>query len=71
MEKFNIEKVNPSAARYNFDKLMWFNQHYINHTIELDDLTRRTIPWLQAAGTIGDVKEGTAPSSTMSATPWP
>jgi glutamyl-tRNA synthetase len=60
IEKFSIEKVSSSAARYNFDKLLWFNQHYINHTIELDDLTRRSLPWLQEAGLIGDAPEGSS-----------
>ena len=58
IEKFSIERVNPSAARFNFEKLLWFNQYYINHIIDLDDLTRRTIPWLQEAGLIGDAPEG-------------
>lgn len=58
VEKFSIERVNPSAARYNYDKLLWFNQHYINHIIELDDLTRRCLPWLQESGVIGDAPEG-------------
>jgi glutamyl-tRNA synthetase len=58
VEKFSIERVNPSAARYNFDKLMWFNQHYINHVLDVDDLTRRCLPWLREAGHIGDAPEG-------------
>jgi glutamyl-tRNA synthetase len=58
VEKFSIERVNPSAARYNFDKLMWFNQHYINHVLDVDDLTRRCLPWLQEAGHVGDAPEG-------------
>jgi glutamyl-tRNA synthetase len=58
VEKFSIDRVNPSAARYNFDKLLWFNQHYINHELDLDDLTRRCIPWMHEAGHIGDAPEG-------------
>jgi glutamyl-tRNA synthetase len=58
IEKFSMERVNPSPSKYNFDKVLWFNQHYINHIIELDDLTRRTLPWLQEAGLVGDIAEG-------------
>jgi glutamyl-tRNA synthetase len=57
--KFDIDRINPSPARYNFDKIAWFNQYYINHILDLDDLTRRSIPWLKQAGLIGDVQEGT------------
>jgi glutamyl-tRNA synthetase len=56
--KFDITRVNPSPARYNYEKLAWFNQYYINHIIELDDLTKRSIPFLQAAELIGDAAEG-------------
>ncbi len=50
--RFSFERVNPSPARYNPEKLLWFNQHYINHVIELDDLTRRCWPWLRDAGLV-------------------
>ncbi|HEX5164721.1 MAG TPA: glutamate--tRNA ligase, partial [Thermomicrobiales bacterium] len=60
IEKFDITRVNPSPARYNYEKLSWFNQYYINHIIELDDLTRRCLPFLQAAGLIGDAPDGSA-----------
>ncbi|HMM41254.1 MAG TPA: glutamate--tRNA ligase [Thermomicrobiales bacterium] len=59
VEKFSMERVSPSPSKYNFDKVLWFNQQYINHIIELDDLTRRTLPWLQEAGLVGEVAEGT------------
>jgi glutamyl-tRNA synthetase len=57
IEKFDIARVNPSPARYNYDKLLWFNQYYINHIIDLDDLTRRCLPWLRAAGLVDAVAE--------------
>jgi glutamyl/glutaminyl-tRNA synthetase len=60
IEKFDIARVNPSPARYNYEKLGWFNQYYINHIIELDDLTQRCIPFLQAAELIGDAPEGSS-----------
>jgi glutamyl-tRNA synthetase len=58
IEKFDITRVNPSPARYNYEKLNWFNQHYINHIIELDDLTQRCLPLLQAAELVDDAPEG-------------
>jgi glutamyl-tRNA synthetase len=58
IEKFSIERVNPSPSKYNFDKVLWFNQYYVNHIIDLDDLTRRSLPRLQEAGLVGDVQEG-------------
>jgi glutamyl-tRNA synthetase len=53
IEKFNVEKVNPSPARFSFEKLEWMNQHYINHVLELDDVALRCVPWLQSAGLVG------------------
>jgi glutamyl-tRNA synthetase len=58
IEKFDLWRVNPSPSRFNFDKVLWFNQHYINHIIEVDDLARRCVPWLQQAGLIGEAPEG-------------
>ena len=59
VQKFSMERVSSSPSKYNFEKVLWFNQQYINHIVELDDLTRRTLPWLQEAGLVGDVAEGT------------
>jgi glutamyl-tRNA synthetase len=53
IEKFNVERVNPSPARFSFEKLDWMNQYYINHILTLDDLTKRCVPYLQAAGLVG------------------
>ena len=50
--KFSFERVNPSPARYNPEKLLWFNQQYINHVLEVDDLARRCWPWLRDAGLV-------------------
>ncbi|HUG16541.1 MAG TPA: glutamate--tRNA ligase [Thermomicrobiales bacterium] len=58
--KFDLWRVNPSPSRFSYDKVLWFNQHYINHIIELDDLTRRCMPWLRRAGLVGDAPEGSA-----------
>lgn len=60
IEKFSLERVSPSPARYNFDKLNWMNQQYINHVIELDDLTQRCLPLLQRAGLIAEAEAGSS-----------
>ncbi len=52
LEKFSIERLSPSPATFDYDKLRWFNQHYINHILTLDDLTGRVAPFLAAAGMI-------------------
>jgi glutamyl-tRNA synthetase len=57
--RFDIDRITPSPARYNYDKVLWFNQYYINHILDVDDLTRRCLPWLQDAGLVGDVQPGT------------
>jgi len=57
IERFDVSRVSPSPARYNFDKLLWFNQYYINHILDVDDLTRRSLPWLREAGMVGDLDE--------------
>jgi glutamyl-tRNA synthetase len=54
IEKFNVEKVNPSPARFSFEKLEWMNQHYINHVLELDDLAQRCVPFLKSAGLVSE-----------------
>ncbi len=53
LEKFTLERVHPSPATFDYAKLLWFNQHYINHIISLDDLTLRVMPFLAEAGLIG------------------
>ena len=52
LEKFSIERLSPSPATFDYDKLRWFNQQYINHILTLDDLTGRVAPFLAAAGLI-------------------
>jgi len=50
LEKFRLERVSSSPATFDYHKLRWFNQHYINHILTLDDLTERVVPFLVAAG---------------------
>jgi glutamyl-tRNA synthetase len=55
IEKFDLVDVNPSPSRFNFEKLLWMNQYYINHILTLEDLTARCIPYLQQAGLVSEV----------------
>ncbi|HKG26899.1 MAG TPA: glutamate--tRNA ligase [Thermomicrobiales bacterium] len=52
LEKFTLERVSPSPATFDYKKLLWFNQYYINHILDLDDLTARVVPFLAAAGLV-------------------
>jgi glutamyl-tRNA synthetase len=54
LASFTLERVSPSPATFDYKKLLWFNQQYINHVITLDDLTGRVIPFLAKAGLIAD-----------------
>jgi glutamyl-tRNA synthetase len=49
LDKFTLERVSPSPATFDYDKLRWFNQQYINHRLSVDDLTGRVVPFLAAA----------------------
>jgi glutamyl-tRNA synthetase len=49
---FTLERVNAAPGTFDYAKLRWFNQQYINHIISLDDLTLRVMPFLAAAGLI-------------------
>jgi glutamyl-tRNA synthetase len=54
LEKWSLERVNPSPATFDYNKLRWFNQQYINHILTLDEVTARVIPFLIEAGLAGD-----------------
>ena len=54
LEKFTLDRVSPSPATFDYKKLLWFNQQYINHVLELDDLAGRVIPFLSKAGLIAE-----------------
>ena len=47
---FTLERVSASPAIFDYAKLRWFNQQYINHVLTLDDVTARTVPFLAAGG---------------------
>jgi glutamyl-tRNA synthetase len=57
VEKFSLERVSPSPARFNYEKLDWMNQHYINHILDVDDLTARVVPLLVDSGLIDAAPE--------------
>ncbi len=52
LEFFTLERVSPSPATFDYNKLRWFNQYYINHILDLDDLTERVVPFLVAEGLV-------------------
>lgn len=54
LEKFTLERVSPSPATFDYKKLTWFNQQYINHVMSLDDVAARVIPFLIRAELIAD-----------------
>lgn len=49
LQHWTLERVSPSPATFDYNKLKWFNQQYINHILTLDDLTSRVVPFLAAA----------------------
>ena len=60
IEKFSMERVSPSPARFNYDKLNWMNQYYINHILSVDDLTQRVLPLLREHGLVEAAAPGSA-----------
>lgn len=52
LEKWTLARVSPSPATFDYNKLNWFNQQYINHILSLDDLTGRVVPFLVDAGLV-------------------
>lgn len=52
VEAFNIERIQPTSARYVLDKLDWFNAYYINHILTANDFARRCMPFLVKSGVI-------------------
>jgi len=55
IEKFSIEKLNPSPAAINFSKLDHFNGLHIRN-LEVDDLAKRLLPFFQKAGLPADLE---------------
>lgn len=61
LEKFTLERVSPSPATFDYAKLRWFNQQYINHVLTVEDLAGRIVPFLVQAGLVDT--ETTVPGS--------
>ncbi|MFN2151022.1 MAG: glutamate--tRNA ligase, partial [Anaerolineales bacterium] len=55
IEKFSIDKLNPSPAAINFSKLDHFNGLHIRN-LEVDDLAERLLPFFQKAGLPADLE---------------
>ena len=55
IEKFSIEKLNPSPAAINFSKLDHFNGLHIRN-LELSDLAQRMLPFFEKAGIKADLE---------------
>lgn len=53
IERFSLERVNPSPAAWNYDKLDHFNGIYIRN-LSIEDLTDRLLPFLAAGGINAD-----------------
>jgi glutamyl-tRNA synthetase len=47
--RFSIERVQPSAARWDPTKLEWMNGHYIR-ALPANEVAERLVPWMQRAG---------------------
>ena len=52
LEKFSIRRISASPGTFDHDKLRWFNQHYINHILSVDDLAARVVPFLADTGLV-------------------
>jgi glutamyl-tRNA synthetase len=52
LETFTLERVNPSPGTFDYNKLRWFNQQYINRVLTLDELTLQVMPFLAESGLI-------------------
>ncbi len=49
VQEFSIERVNKHGARYDFDKLKWFNQQYLRHLSDVQ-LSEKVTPILSTQG---------------------
>jgi glutamyl-tRNA synthetase len=52
IEKFDINRIQPTPAKYSLEKLDWMNSYYINHILTREDFARRCLPFLAEAGLI-------------------
>lgn len=54
IETFSLERVNKHGARYDYDKLKWYNGQYLHHLAD-DLIAERVMPGLIAKGWEADV----------------
>jgi glutamyl-tRNA synthetase len=54
IEKFSLDGLNASPARFDYDRLDWMNGVYIRE-LETDDLARRLLPFYREAGLDADL----------------
>ncbi|NWJ45229.1 MAG: glutamate--tRNA ligase [Chloroflexi bacterium] len=50
IEKFEINRIQTTDARFSPEKLEWINAYYINHILSEEDFARRCLPFLTEAG---------------------
>lgn len=48
--RFRVEDIRPAPSKWDGDKLLSVNGHYINHILTLDEFVERSGPFLEAAG---------------------
>lgn len=53
ISKFDLMRVSKNPAIFNFDKLLWMNNHYIKE-LPLEERTKRVIPFLVKSGLIDE-----------------
>ncbi|HZQ91374.1 MAG TPA: glutamate--tRNA ligase [Terriglobales bacterium] len=53
VQEFDLKRVTPSPAVFDFEKLYWLNRHYIKQKTS-DELLRLSIPFFGRAGLLGD-----------------
>ncbi len=52
-KEYKLEAMSRAGAVFNLEKLDWYNQQYLK-TVSSADLVKRALPFLQAAGMVGD-----------------
>lgn len=60
VREFRLERVTPSPAVFDFDKLHWLNRHYIKQLPEREQFVR-ALPYLVRAGFLGGHSEPSTP----------
>ncbi len=48
--RFRVADIRPAPSKWDMDKLLSVNAHYINHVLTLDEFVERSLPFLEKAG---------------------